>query len=155
MPNPTPQDIQRPMQDIQDTYLFPYYSFEYSGTNPVEKALCMENAAGVGIGTLVAQRSFSGDNIVNNETRQFEFWFSEYTFKGHQLHAFVVGEMYPQLFPNSNLVSGTLIKVRLGGYDLNDPFTRDLAGLLSDMSRGAVRRYPQNKTRDLLMRLFD
>ncbi len=139
------------MEDIPHTYFMPYHALIYSNENPVEEAL---KTLG---GKPATQRNFRGvDTIDDSFPRQFEYWFAEYEFpikyslKTHSIKVFLTGEIYPQPLPRSKRITGTLIRVRLGNYDLRDKLTYEISDKLSEISEQALDKYPKDMLKDLM-----
>lgn len=126
-------------EGIKDTFFAPYYLPIYPDRNPVE-----ETIIGLG-GKLVTSKKFRGDDKAELSEKQFEYWFAEYDFDKHSVHAFLTGEMYPTLVPNSKNITGFLIRVRLGNLDARDKFTRELSAVLEDVAEHAIKAYPIEK----------
>jgi len=131
------------MEDIKHTYFVPYYAPAYSFENPVEEAILSLG------GKPATHRKFRGNDEVDGISRQFEFWFTEYEFPNHSVRVFLTGEMYPQPLPDSKRITGMLIRVRLGNYNLEDKLTHDISDTVSEISKEALAKYPIDNARDM------
>lgn len=119
------------------TFFFPNYGFWYSYDNPIEGFIRNEE------GSLASQRAFIGSDVDENVHRQSGIWLCEYEFKKQQqLRAFVLGETYPLVLPDVDIMTGTLIKVRIGNFNHLNSFAVELTDKLQEMENHYVSRYP-------------
>lgn len=134
---------------FKDTFFIPFYSPVYAIDNPAEELL---RSLG---GTLETHRAFHGWNRDERYSQQFELWFSEYSFKTeylteHAVRAFVSGEMYAKPAPQAETLTGMLMKVRLGNFDMGDEFTLELSDKLGELEERQARRYPSEEIRHII-----